>query len=297
MLLMTFSSAAEPASHWEAIFEATKNARLRAHEVQQPITAPKSSNFGLRFHPILNTNRLHRGTDYAAPEGAPFRAAGNGTVMYAQKRGDLGLTIAIKHDNGYISRYGHASESLVQPGDIVSKNQQIGLVGSTGKVTGPHLHFEMLVDGEHVNPDDIKSFYNPEQDEPTLSERIDNLLSDQQRATLMSAWSQPIGREGRFNPQLDNAFNHKRRKPDLRTTWSIANDLVKNTDLTIYQSLYAIVDFNPEAFSNGDINVRYADQPLELPTYQLIAKQCPKKAKERFYGKLNSKSAGTDNPG
>lgn len=296
MLLMTFSSQAEPASHWEAIFEATNNARLRAQEVQQPISAPKSSNFGLRFHPILNTNRLHRGADYAAPEGTPFRAAGNGTVMYAELRGDLGLTIAIQHDNGYISRYGHASESLVQPGDIVSKNQQIGLVGTTGKVTGPHLHFEMLINGEHVNPDEIKSLYNPEQDEYTLSERIDNLLSDQQRATLISAWNQPIGREGQFHVQSDNALNHSQRKPDLRTTWSIANDLVKNTDLTIYQSLYAIVDFNPQAFSNGDINFRYADYALELPTYQMIAKQCPRKAKDRFYGKLISESAKTDNP-
>lgn len=202
LFLALFSSSVMANQYWESVFQQTEEARLRAQKIQQPIDAPKSSSFGLRFHPILNIDKLHRGVDFAAAEGTPFNAAGSGVVLYAEERGDLGITIAIEHANGYITRYGHASKSLVMPGDIVDKQTQIGLVGSTGVATAPHIHFELIIDGEHVDPSEITSFYNPNEELSTLDERIDALFSSQQKSTLDSLASNSTTDENPTNPPV-----------------------------------------------------------------------------------------------
>jgi murein DD-endopeptidase MepM/ murein hydrolase activator NlpD len=110
-----------------------------------------SSTFGSRRHPILGYTRAHKGTDYAAPEGTDVHSIGDGVVRRSEWSSSYGNLIEIRHPNGYVTRYGHLSKRLVQAGDHVKIDQKIGLVGHTGLATGPHLHFEVLVNGEQRN--------------------------------------------------------------------------------------------------------------------------------------------------
>ncbi len=111
-----------------------------------------SSTFGNRLHPILKTWKFHTGTDIGAPAGATIVAAGNGTVIMAQWYGGYGNCIIIDHGGGITTLYGHCSSIAVGAGTVVKKGQTIGAVGSTGRSTGPHLHFEVRKGGEYVNP-------------------------------------------------------------------------------------------------------------------------------------------------
>lgn len=113
---------------------------------------PISSGFGMRFHPILGYARLHSGIDFAAAMGTPIRAAADGEVLWASWRGGYGRCIILLHGGGVATLYGHCSELLVQPGQPVKRGQLIGLSGSTGLSTGPHLHFEIRVHGQPVDP-------------------------------------------------------------------------------------------------------------------------------------------------
>ncbi len=108
-----------------------------------------------RHHPILNRVVPHLGTDYAASTGTPVWATGRGQVIHAGWRGALGKAVFIRHPNGYETRYGHLSRILVTKGQQVQQKQEIGRVGATGRATGPHLHFEIIKDGRHLNPETI----------------------------------------------------------------------------------------------------------------------------------------------
>lgn len=111
-----------------------------------------SSGFNRRrLHPILRVYRPHHGTDYAASRGTPVASIGKGRVITAGWKGGYGKCVEIRHSGKYISRYGHLSSIGVKKGASVSQGQYIGRVGSTGLSTGPHLHFEMLVDGVQRN--------------------------------------------------------------------------------------------------------------------------------------------------
>ena len=112
-----------------------------------------NSHFNLRrFHPILKRKVPHLGTDYAASIGTPVYATALGTVTHAGQKGAYGLLIEIKHANGYRTRYAHLSKVLVKNGQYVSQQQTIGKVGTTGRSTGPHLHYEIIKNGTHINP-------------------------------------------------------------------------------------------------------------------------------------------------
>jgi murein DD-endopeptidase MepM/ murein hydrolase activator NlpD len=113
------------------------------------------SGFGMRRHPILGFSRMHTGVDWAAPRGTPIIAAGNGTVEKAGwDSGGFGNQTLIRHANGYVSSYNHQSAIAkgVKPGAKVRQGQVIGFVGTTGLSTGPHLHYEMIVNGNKVDP-------------------------------------------------------------------------------------------------------------------------------------------------
>lgn len=112
------------------------------------------SGFGMRRHPILGYTRMHSGVDWAAPTGTPIMASGSGTVIEAQWRSGYGKHVRIRHANGYESSYSHMSGFAdgVVPGARVHQGQTIGYVGSTGMSTGPHLHYEVTVNGRHVDP-------------------------------------------------------------------------------------------------------------------------------------------------
>lgn len=111
-----------------------------------------SSNFGTRVHPVTGKSKFHKGVDIAAPRGNPVYAYASGTVTYAGWASGYGNFIAISHGNGMVTRYGHLSAINVRVGQQVSTKQRIGAVGSTGVSTGPHLHFEVLINGSFKNP-------------------------------------------------------------------------------------------------------------------------------------------------
>jgi murein DD-endopeptidase MepM/ murein hydrolase activator NlpD len=128
---------------------------LRAAFLRAPVAFRRiSSIFGSRKHPIFGEWRNHTGTDYAAPEGTPVRAIGDGVVVFAGRKGGYGNMIDIRHRNGMVSRYGHMRNFApgMRPGTRVPMGSTIGYVGMTGWATGPHLHFEIRVDGVAHDP-------------------------------------------------------------------------------------------------------------------------------------------------
>jgi murein DD-endopeptidase MepM/ murein hydrolase activator NlpD len=118
-----------------------------------------SSGFGMRRHPILGYNRMHTGVDFAAPYGTPMKAAGDGVITAAGWQGAYGKVVRIRHQNSYETIYAHMSRipTTIKPGVAVRQGQVIGFVGSTGRSTGPHAHFEIRIDGKPVNPLKVKA--------------------------------------------------------------------------------------------------------------------------------------------
>jgi murein DD-endopeptidase MepM/ murein hydrolase activator NlpD len=111
-----------------------------------------SSGYGIRVHPITNDKRAHKGIDYAAPTGTPVRTVGDGVVEFAGNQRGYGNVIEIKHRDGKSTLFAHLSRIGVQKGQKVEQGDIVGAVGSTGFSTGPHLHFEFRIDGEHRDP-------------------------------------------------------------------------------------------------------------------------------------------------
>ncbi len=113
-----------------------------------------SSGFGMRKHPIQGYNRMHKGVDFAAPTGTPVYAAGDGVVVQAGRNGAYGKYVRLRHGSGYATAYAHMSRisTSLKPGVRVRQGQVIGFVGSTGRSTGPHLHYEVLKNGSQINP-------------------------------------------------------------------------------------------------------------------------------------------------
>ncbi len=127
--------------------------------MKTPINGARlSSTFGMRKHPILGYNKMHRGTDFAAPKGTPIMASGSGTVEVAKWWGAYGKYIRIKHNSKYKTAYAHLNNYArgIRPGVKVKQGQIIGYVGSTGRSTGPHLHYEVLVNGKRKNSQRLK---------------------------------------------------------------------------------------------------------------------------------------------
>lgn len=134
--------------------ESVKKALLRT-----PINgAHITSGFGMRKHPLLGYSKMHKGIDFGAYTGTPIYAAGDGTIEEAGPKGGYGNYVRIKHSNNYSTAYGHASRIArgIHRGTHVKQGQVIAYVGSTGRSTGPHLHYEILVNGNQVNPSGIK---------------------------------------------------------------------------------------------------------------------------------------------
>ncbi len=127
--------------------------------MKTPINGARlSSSFGMRKHPILGFNKMHRGTDFAAPTGTPIMASGSGTVTRARWCGGGGNCVKIRHNSTYETIYAHMSKFAIgiKEGRKVKQGQIIGYVGSTGLSTGPHLHYEVVVNGKKVNSQKLK---------------------------------------------------------------------------------------------------------------------------------------------
>ena len=127
--------------------------------MKTPINGARlSSSFGMRKHPIDGFNKMHKGTDFAAPMGTPLRASGNGVIKRAGWCGGGGNCVVIKHNSTYQTVYAHMSKFAkgIRKGTRVKQGQTIGFVGSTGKSTGPHLHYEVIVNGKRINSQTLK---------------------------------------------------------------------------------------------------------------------------------------------
>ena len=127
--------------------------------MKTPINGARlSSSYGMRKHPILGYNKLHQGTDFAAPTGTPIMASGSGVILRAQKYKGYGNFVSIKHNSTYVTAYGHMSKygRGIRKGVRVNQGQIIGYVGSTGMSTGPHLHYEVIKNGKRINSQRLK---------------------------------------------------------------------------------------------------------------------------------------------
>ena len=153
--------------------------------IRKPIVAGEQrSGFGMRRHPIMGYTRMHTGVDWAAPRGTPIVSAGNGTVIKAARESGYGNRVEIQHANGYITTYNHMSGFArgMKEGLRVRQGQVIGFLGSTGLSTGPHLHYEVIVNGNFVDPMRIRLARTRELNGRQLTEfrrereRIDELM-------------------------------------------------------------------------------------------------------------------------
>lgn len=139
----------------EILEEAMAEKDLTAHAVPKGWPIHKgyiTSNYGFRVHPIKRRRIFHQGVDFAAPRGTPIYAVADGLVTFVGKKGGYGNIVEIRHVDGLVTRYAHNSRNVVTEGQRVRQGQKIATVGSTGSATGPHVHFEVLKNGEHVNP-------------------------------------------------------------------------------------------------------------------------------------------------
>jgi len=112
-----------------------------------------SSLYGTRKDPFSGKLRRHKGVDIAGPAGMPLIATAAGVVVEAGKIGGYGLMVEVQHGNGFVTRYAHAMALSVKVGDVVTKGQQVAVMGSTGRSTGPHIHYEVLKNGRQIDPD------------------------------------------------------------------------------------------------------------------------------------------------
>ena len=127
--------------------------------MKTPINGARlSSNYGMRKHPILGYNKMHRGTDFAATKGTPVMASGDGKIIRARWCGGGGKCVKIKHNSTYLTIYAHLSKfaSGIKEGTRVKQGRIIGYVGSTGMSTGPHLHYEVVENGKKINSQKLK---------------------------------------------------------------------------------------------------------------------------------------------
>lgn len=125
---------------------------LKSQPTTRPTDSYVTSDFGYRMHPVLGGRAHHNGIDFEADIGDPVRSAGNGLIKFAGWKAGFGNVVEIDHQNGYVTLYAHNSAFVVKEGDIVRAGQVVAKAGSTGRSTGPHVHFEVLKEGRPVNP-------------------------------------------------------------------------------------------------------------------------------------------------
>lgn len=137
-----------------------------------------TSGWGWRIHPVLKYPKFHYGVDYGAPTGTPVFSIADGTVSFQGCESAYGLYVCIKHGNGRESRYSHLSRILVKKGQRVRQHQTIGLVGSTGRSTGPHLFFEILDKGKRIDPTKVRLVRDPASVPSPLKRRFNSVITN-----------------------------------------------------------------------------------------------------------------------
>lgn len=173
-----------------AWYDAAKAARS-IDNVQRPVPGEVSSNFGSRFHPILHYTRMHQGMDFRAGYGTPILAVQTGWVQRAGVAGGYGNQVELRHGGGIDTSYSHMSQIAVRVGQLVHQGDVIGYVGATGLATGPHLHFEVLREGQRINPALVPFTLGPQL-------RGSDLVGYEKRLNALLAV--PIGRNAPTSP-------------------------------------------------------------------------------------------------
>jgi len=160
-----------------------------------PVEASRiSSRFGLRDHPIDGTRKMHWGTDYVAERGAPVVASADGEVIFAGRAGGYGNQVRVRHANGWETTYSHLDAINVKVGDRVTGDRPLGAVGSTGKSTGPHLHYEVFFNGKRLDPEKARVPGAPATDDAVRTARAPGELTFESvdRAARVAAAGDPI---------------------------------------------------------------------------------------------------------
>jgi murein DD-endopeptidase MepM/ murein hydrolase activator NlpD len=169
---------------------------VRKFLIRKPIIDGElTSGFGMRFHPILHYAKMHTGVDWAGPIGSPILAAGNGVVIQSELTSGYGRRVEIQHANGYVTTYNHMSGFArgIVPGARVTQGQVVGYLGQSGLATGPHLHYEVIINGNFVDPMAIKLARTREFDGRMLGafkrerDRIDQLMAQAPSASASAA--------------------------------------------------------------------------------------------------------------
>lgn len=372
-------------NYWEEVFNTSMERQAEAKLANFrdfPLQNEPSSVFGMRLHPITQENRLHHGIDFPGNEGDPFIVVAHGTVVFSGDNGSMGMTIAVDHGGGLVTRYGHAKSLNYAVGDKVRRGDEIGTIGATGMVTGPHLHFEVIQDGEHIDPQefiaqrrtlsvdelrkqlmespavDIGSYVeNQLQNRQAISNEsfegfvVEKAVSDfdnsikvnhlvtaadslqsqidefaehkaqqilEKFSTLELPATEPFNgldnqnslenqvasnslavmpltndvqtdvdpvEESPLPETEDDSPAHDQGIYTKRTLWAIADE-IKPLSSSVYQSMYAIFELNPEAFPSGNMNQRYLDVAIKLPGHDEISSVDPVKAKSKYYDDL-----------
>ncbi len=147
------ASAGAPRSLMPVTFASAVRGRGVSIPSRVPVDGVRlTSDYGMRVHPVMGGRRAHKGVDLAAPVGTPIRASADGFISKAEWFSSYGLYVAVEHGGDIQTRYGHMSRLNVAAGQRVRKGEVIGYVGSTGRSTGPHLHYEVRIAGQAVNP-------------------------------------------------------------------------------------------------------------------------------------------------
>jgi murein DD-endopeptidase MepM/ murein hydrolase activator NlpD len=163
--------------------------------LRKPIASGElRSTFGMRYHPILHYSRPHNGVDWAAPIGTPIFSAGNGVVIKAAWTSGYGRRVEVEHNNGYVTTYNHMSAFArgLKEGQRIKQGQLVGYLGSSGLSTGPHLHYEVIVNGRFVDPLRVKLAKTRQFEGKMLSDfkrerdRIDGLMAKAPNASKVA---------------------------------------------------------------------------------------------------------------
>lgn len=173
-----------------------------------PVPGVESSGFGWRADPINNRRKFHKGTDFRAPRGTAVYAAGAGVVTFAGRMGGYGNVVFIDHGNGVITRYGHMRRIGTKREAQVVAGAQIGEVGSTGRATGPHLHFEVRLDGRAVNPSVAMSLAALQRTDPVAARAAASSLAPEVQAVS----ADPHSRHASKGKRPERAGRPKRTK-------------------------------------------------------------------------------------
>ncbi len=174
----------------------------------EPVTNFTTSGFGWREDPINKRRKFHSGADIRGKHGTPVLAAGAGTVICAEAKNGYGNVVFIDHGNGLITRYAHLRRFEVKQGAVVTAGQRIGQVGSTGRTTGPHLHFEVRIEGKPVDPSTALLVAQIERDSPAMGRLAAQVLAPELQNGKHSKVDPP---KKQSRPERKNAPKRERK--------------------------------------------------------------------------------------